>query len=123
MIHIDYQAAREGKAQDDHVDPRLVKKARGFFGKGAREEILRILDPSLRVLAGEIAQRQVSPQTLHEEGQRAIVEAIKLYKIGQKESFREFAMIYARQAMVLARNSLSVPDPHAPRPDLQQRQF
>ncbi len=123
MIHIDYQAARDGKSQDDHVDPRLIKKAQGFFGKAAREEILRIMDPALRVQAGEIAQRQVNPQTLHEVGQQAIVEAIKLYKVGQKEKFREFVMIYARQAMVLARNSLSVPDPHAPRPELQQRQF
>src|SRR5579862_3935495 len=111
-IYIDYQAARDTKSQEDHVDPRLVKKARGFFGKGAREEILRILDPSLRILAGEVAQRQVNPQALHEEGQKAIMEAIKLYKIGQKESFREFATIHARQAMVLLRNSLSVPDPH-----------
>ena len=123
MIHIDYQAARDSKSQDDHIDAGLIKKAQGFFGKGAREQILQILDSALRVQAGEIAQRQVNPQTLHEEGQKAIMEAIKLYKIGQKEKFREFAMIYARQAMVLARNSLSVPDPHAPRPDLQQRQF
>ena len=123
MIHIDYTVARDGKAQDSHVDSRLVKKAQGFFGKAAREEILQIMDSSLRLQAGEIAQRLVNPQTLHEVGQQAIVEAIKLYKIGQKESFREFAMIYARQAMVLARNSQSVPDPHAPRPDLQQRQF
>jgi len=123
MIHIDYQAARDRKSQDDYIDSGLVKKAQGFFGRAAREQILQILDPALRLQAGEIAQRQVNPQTLHEEGQKAILEAIKLYKIGQKENFREFAMIYARQAMVLARNSISVPDPHVPRPDLPQRQF
>ena len=87
------------------------------------EEILRILDPLLRLQAGEVAQRQVPPQSLHEVGRQAMLEAIKLYRIGQKESFREFAMIYTRQAMVLARNKMSVPDPHAPRPDLPQRQF
>ena len=123
MIHIDYQAARESKSHDDHVDPRLVKKARGFFGKAAREEILRIMDPLLRLQAGEIAERLVTPQSLHEVGQHAVLEAAKLYRIGQKESFREFALIYTRQAMVLARNKLSVPDPHAPRPELPQRQF
>jgi hypothetical protein len=123
MIHIDYQAARESKSHDDHVDIRLVKKARGFFGGAAREEILRILDPLLRLQAGEIAQRLVTPQSLHEVGQQAALEAIKLYQIGQKESFREFAMIYTRQAMVLARNKVSVPDPHAPRPELPPRQF
>jgi len=123
MIHIDYQALRDSKSQDDHVDPRLVKKARRFFGRAAREEILRILDPLLRLQAGEVAQRQVTPQSLHEVGRQAMLEAIKLYRIGQKESFREFAMIYTRQAMVLARNKMSVPDPHAPRPDLPQRQF
>ena len=123
MIHIDNQALRDSKSQDDHVDPRLVKTARRFFGRAAREEILRILDPLLRLQAGEVAQRQVTPQSLHEVGRQAMLEAIKLYRIGQKESFREFAMIYTRQAMVLARNKLSVPDPHAPRPDLPQRQF
>jgi hypothetical protein len=123
MIHIDYQAARESKSHDDHVDLRLVKKAQGFFGKSAREEILRILDASLRLQAGEIAQRLVTPQSLHEVGRQAALEAIKLYRIGQKEGFREFAMIYTRQAMVLARNKVYVPDPHAPRPDVPPRQF
>jgi hypothetical protein len=123
MIHIDYQAARESKSQDDHVDLRLVKKAQRFLGRAARAEILRILDPLLRLQSGEIAQRQVTPQSLHEVGRQAALEAIKLYRIGQKESFREFAMIYTRQAMVLARNKVFVPDPHAPRPDLPQRQF
>ena len=123
MIHIDYQAARESKSQDDHVDLRLVKKAQRFLGRAARAEILRILDPLLRLQSGEIAQRQVTPQSLHEVGRQAALEAIKLYRIGQKESFREFAMIYTRQAMVLARNKVFVPDPHAPRPDLPKRQF
>ena len=123
MIRIDYQVLREGKAHDDHVDSRLVKKAKGFFGRAAREEILRIMDPLLRLQAGEVAERLVTPQSLHEVGQQAVVEAIKLYRIGQKESFREFALIYTRQAMVLNRNKMSVPDPHAPRPDLPQRQF
>jgi hypothetical protein len=81
------------------------------------------LDPSLRLQAGEIAQRLVTPQSLHAVGQQAVLEAIKLYRIGQKESFREFAMIYTRQAMVLARNKVAVPDPHAQRPDLSPRQF
>jgi len=123
MIHIDYQAAGGATAQDNHVDPRLVKKAQGFLGRSAREEILKILDPLLRLQSGEIAQRQVTPQSLHEIGRQAALEAIKLYRIGQKESFREFAMIYTRQAMVLARNKAFVPDPHAPRPDLPPRQF
>ena len=57
------------------------------------------------------------------ELERRALEAIKLYQIGQKESFREFAMIHTRQAMVLARNKVNVPDPHAPRPDLPPRQF
>ena len=123
MIHIDYQAAREGKTRDSHVDLQLVKKARRMFGRAAREEILRIMDPSLRIQAGEIAERQVTPQSLHEIGQQAILEAVKLYRVGQPESFQEFAMIYARQAMVLAKNKMFVPDPHAPRPDVPQRQF
>jgi|SRR5882724_7428264 len=123
MIHIDYQVLRESRAPDGHIDVRLVKKARRIFGRAAREEILRIMDPHLRVQAGEIAERQVTPQSLHEVGQRAILEAIKLYRVGQPEDFGEFAMIHTRQAMVLARNRMFVPDPHAPRPDLTPRQF
>jgi len=123
MIRIDYQVLRESKAADGDVDVRLVKKARRIFGRGAREEILRIMDPLLRVQASEIAERQVSPQSLHEVGQGAVLEAIKLYQIGQREDFGEFAMIHARQAMVLAKNKMYVPDPHAPRPDLPPRQF
>ena len=123
MIRIDYQVLHETKARDGRVDLRLVKKARRLFGRAAREEILRIMDPLLRVQAGEIAERQVTPQSLHEIGQQAILEAVKLYRIGQPEDFGEFAMIHARQAMVLAKNSMFVPDPHAPRPDLTPRQF
>jgi hypothetical protein len=123
MIHIDYKVAGDAATEDNHVDIRLVKKAQGFLGRGAREEILRILDPLLRLQSGEISQRLVTPQSLHEIGQRAALEAIKLYRPGQKESFREFAMIHTRQAMVLARNKVAVPDPHAPRPELPQRQF
>src|SRR5258706_9912926 len=123
MIRIDYQVLRETKARDGHVDVRLVKKARRLFGRAAREEILRIMDPVLRVQASEIAERHVTPQSLHEIGQQAILEAIKLYRVGQPEDFGEFALIHTRQAMVLARNRMFVPDPHAPRPDLPPRQF
>jgi hypothetical protein len=123
MIHIHYEVLHEGKTRDGHVDIHLVKKARRIFGRAAREEILQIMDPLLRVQAGEIAGRQVTPQSLHEIGQQAVLEAIKLYRVGQKESFREFAMIYARQAMVLARNRMFVPDPHAAGPELPPRQF
>ncbi len=85
MIRIDYQVLRETKARDGHVDVRLVKKARRLFGRAAREEILRIMDPVLRVQASEIAERHVTPQSLHEIGQQAILEAIKLYRVGQPE--------------------------------------
>jgi len=61
MIRIDYQVLRETKARDGHVHVRLVKKARRLFGRAAREEILRIMDPLLRVQAGEIAERHVTP--------------------------------------------------------------
>ena len=124
MIHIDYQAASNGKSRPDApIDLQLVKKARGFLGRVAREEILQILDSALRLQSAQVAERLVNPQDLHQVGQQAILESLKLYKIGQKEGFREFAMINARQAMVLAKNSISVRDPHAPRPDLPQRQF
>ena len=106
FIHIDYNALREDEAEQAAIAPDMVKKAQGIFGSGARQGILQAMDSDLRVQATQIAQRKVNPQKLHEIGRQAILEAIDLYRIGQADSFRKFAKVKARQAMVAARDKL-----------------
>jgi hypothetical protein len=106
LIHLDYNALREDEAEQAAIAPDMVKKAQGLFGRKARQGILQAMDSTLRVQATQIAQRKVSPQKLHEIGRAAILEAIDLYRIGQTDSFRKFANVKARQAMVAARDKL-----------------
>lgn len=103
-IRLDYAALGDPMARDSEIPRELVKKAKGFFGRQAREEILQMMDQGLRVQAAEIARRQMDPQVLHEVGQKAVLEAIKSYQIKQREDFREFATAFVRQAMALAKN-------------------
>ena len=104
MIRLDYAALGDPMARDSEIPRELVKKAKGFLGRRAREEILQMMDQGLRVQAAEIARRQMDPQVLHEVGQKAVLEAIKAYQIKQTEDFREFATAFVRQAMALAKN-------------------
>ena len=109
-IRLDYAALGDNVAQDGEIPPPLVKKAKGMLGRQARQEILQMMDSAVRVQAAEAAQRQISPQHLYKVGQEAVLEAIKLYRVGQDETFRDFATAFARQSMVLAR-SKAVSDP------------
>jgi hypothetical protein len=117
MIRLDYAALGDTATGDGPISIELVKKAQGMMGRQAREEILKSIDGSLRVLAAEVAQRRVSPVELYKAGQEGILEAIKLYQPEQDKAFREFAIAYARQAMVVARNKVaSEPQKLAPPP-------
>ncbi len=98
MIRIDYQMLSDA-SRADVVDADLVRKAQGFFGRGARQEILRILDSHLRVQAVEIAQRQIDPILLYEVGRRAVLDAIESYHREGQGDFRKFADPFIRQAM------------------------
>ena len=106
-IHIDYNALKENEAEQAAIAPEMVKKAQGLFGRAARQGILQAMDAPLRVQATQVAQRKVNPQKLYEVGKQAIVEAIDLYRIGQADSFRKFAMGKARQAMNAERDRLA----------------
>ncbi len=106
MIRLDYASLGGTGTPDAEIDRALVKKAKGFLGGHAREEILQMIDHNLRVLSAEVAQRQVKPELLYKIGQDAVGEAIKAYKIKQPEDFREFAMAFARQSMFLAKGRL-----------------
>jgi hypothetical protein len=105
-IHIDYNALKEDEAEQAAIAPEMVKKAQGLFGRNARQGILQAMDSALRVQATQVAQRKISPQKLHEIGKQAIAEAIDLYRIGQADSFRKFAMGKARAAMIAARDKM-----------------
>jgi len=63
----------------------------------------------MRVQAGENCRAAVTPQSLHEIGQQAILEAIKLYRDWAAEVFDEFADDSRAQAMVLAKNACLFP--------------
>src|ERR1700733_2148942 len=106
-IRLDYASLGGSGSPENEIDPALVKKAKGLFGRHAREEILELVDHNLRLLAAEVAQRQVKPELLYKVGQEAIEEAIKSYKISQREGFRQFAVAFARQSMSLAKQKMS----------------
>ena len=86
-------------ARTETVDAKLVRKANGLFGRKARRKILEILDPHLRSQAAQIAQRQVNPMLLYEAGQRAVLDAIALYRAGEQQDFHKFAHALTQQAM------------------------
>jgi hypothetical protein len=116
-IRLDYAALGDYVAKDGHIPVELVKKAQGMLGRQAREQILQMMDSVVRVQAAEAAQRQVNPLELYKVGQEAVLEAIKHYKVGQAETFREFATAFARQSMIMARTKkVSDPTPMAPPP-------
>ena len=116
-IRLDYAALGDSMARDGQIPLELVKKAQGMLGRQAREQILQMMDSSVRVQAAEVAQRQMSPQRLYKVGQEAVLEAIKLYRVGQDETFREFATAFTRQSMTLARSkAVSNPTPSSPSP-------
>lgn len=98
MIRIDYQMLSDATSHDV-VDADLVRRAQGFWGRGARREILRILDSHLRVQAVEIAQRQMDPVVLYEVGRRAVLDAIESYNGEGRTDFRRYADPFIRQAM------------------------
>jgi hypothetical protein len=109
-IRLDYAALGDNVAKDGPIPLELVKKAQGMLGRQAREQILQMMDSAVRVQAAEAAQRQMNPLELYKVGQEAILEAIKHYRVGQDEMFREFATAFARQSMAMAR-SKKVSDP------------
>jgi DNA-directed RNA polymerase specialized sigma subunit len=116
-IRLDYVSLGGTGSPEGEIDRALVKRAKGFLGRHAREEISQMMDPTLRLLAAEVAQRQVKPELLYKIGQEAVLEAIKSYLPRQREDFREFATAFVRQSMSLAKQKMSrepVPPAHPP---------
>lgn len=116
-IRLDYAALGDSTRQDGPIPVELVKKAQGMLGRQAREDILKMIDSSLRVLAAEVAQRKINPAELYKVGQDSIQESIKLYQPDRGQPFREFAISFAKHAMTVAKNkAISEPPPLAPPP-------
>lgn len=120
MIRLDYASLGGTGSPDCEIARALVKKAKGFLGRHAREEILQLIDQNLRVLSAEVAQRQVKPELLYKIGQEAVGEAIKAYKIKQEEGFREFAIAFARQSMFMAKGKILREPPAPARPPIRK---
>ena len=103
-IHINYNSARDDSKESAAIDDELLKKAKGMLGWNARKELVRLFDAQLRLLAAEIAQRQLNPHVLHKAGEAGVLSALELYTVGQtRESFRTFALPIIRQQMMQAR--------------------
>jgi DNA-directed RNA polymerase specialized sigma subunit len=116
MIRINYKSLQDGPTAE--VSPELVKKAQGFLGRQARRDVLRIMDQTVRVQAVEVSRREINPQLLYPAGQEALRDAIKAYRVGQRESFREFATLMIRQAMNHAKDKVA-PSPASLKPPIQ----
>ena len=101
-IHIDYEMLTE-LARSEAIDAKLVRQAKGIFGRKARMKILKILDSRLRSQAAQIAQRQINPMLLYEAGQRAVLDAIALYRAGERQEFHKFADALVQPAMFSAK--------------------
>ena len=116
MIRINYKSLQGGPTAE--VTPELVKKAQGFLGWQARREVLRMMDQAVRVQAVEVSRREINPQLLYTAGQDALRDAIKAYRVGQRENFREFATLMIRQAMTHAKDKIA-PPPASLNPPIQ----
>ncbi|MDW8344468.1 MAG: hypothetical protein RMM51_08240 [Verrucomicrobiae bacterium] len=106
-IHINYDALTTQPNNKVQVSSELVRKAKGLLGFSARKELVQRLDPQLRLLAVEVAQRQVNPMQLYDAGVNAILEALKLYDPEKTtQPFPQFAQPFIRTAMIHARDKL-----------------
>ncbi len=109
MIHINYRvldAEADGQARA-RISVQVLKKARTLFGRSARKELSQHFDADIRLMATEIAQRQVNPTALYEAGVKGIWEALDTYDLERlRPGFREYALPFIRQQMINARKKL-----------------
>jgi len=104
-IHINYDALAKPATPKLVVTDDLLKKAKGLLGFNARKELVRLFDHQLRVLAVEIAARQANPHALYEAGTAGLLEALKMYEVGQTtQPFTDFAIPFVRTSMLNARD-------------------
>ena len=107
VIRINYHALGEEKAREVVVSDDLLTRAKKRFGFGARRELLEFFVPLVRLQAMEVAQRQWNPQQLMKAGLNGVLDALKVYDIGQTEQhFKEFATPFIKRAMQTAKSKM-----------------
>ena len=106
LIRINYAALRKDESESIQISDELLKKAKRRFGFSARKELLGLLSSQLRLQAMEVAARQMNPQLLYDAGMQGVLNALKVYDIGQTDvAFKDFAMPFVRTAMQSAKAS------------------
>src|ERR1051325_5436440 len=106
LIPINYSALRRREASSIDIPDDLLRKAKKRLGFAARRKLLALLDSDLRLMAMEVAQRQVNPRTLYDSEAEGIFTALRAYDVGKSEqSFQSFAMPFVKHAMQSARSA------------------
>jgi hypothetical protein len=106
LIRVNYAALRKDDTETLDVSDELLKKAKGRFGFGARKELNTLFSSHVRLLAMEVAQRQMNPQLLYNAGMDGLIDALKVYDIGQnQQAFKDFATPFIKRSMQTARST------------------
>ena len=104
MIRINYAALRNQEVESLDINEELLKKAKGRLGFGARKDLRNLFVPHVRLLAMEVAKREMNPQALFDAGLDGVLEALKVYDVGRTElSFKDFATPFIKRAMQSAK--------------------
>jgi hypothetical protein len=100
VIRINYAALRKDESESILISEELLRKAKKRLGFGARRELIGLLSSQLRLMAMEVAHRQMNPQSLYDAGVEGVLSALKVYDIGESDqSFKDFAMPFVKRAM------------------------
>jgi hypothetical protein len=109
LIRINYAALRQEESELLQISDDLPRKAKKRFGFSARKELQRLLSAQIRLQAMEVAARKMNPQLLYDAGLKGVVDALKVYDIGQTEQpFKDFAMPFVKHAMQSAKTSMGL---------------
>ena len=106
MIRVNYAALRKNDSGTLEVSDELLKKAKGRFGFSARKDLRAQFTSHVRLLAMEVAQRKMNPQLLLDAGMDGLLDALKVYDIGEnQQAFKDFATPFIKRAMQTAKSS------------------
>lgn len=107
MIRVNYHALRREETEAVQINEELLRKAKKRFSLGAgkaRKELMDIFAQQVRLQAMEVAQRQMNPQLLVDAGKEGLLDALKVYDIGDSsQTFKEFATPFIKRAMESAK--------------------
>ena len=105
-IYINYSLLKQPSSREAQISEHLLRRAKRFIGFRARRELVRLLDPQIRLMAAEIAQRQMNPTLLYKEGTIALFDALDAYRVGKEETpFRQWVIPFIQQRMYKVKNA------------------